>query len=324
MRRTVNNTLENDFLPIPVHSLVPNHCMAVDLYIRESRTGPFQLYRAHDTPFQENDRERLANNGVRNLFISKSSHRLYQDHLRENLTAVLSDESQDITSRFACLSEVMRDTMSAAMSKDDVDQCVNESSRLAEQTVSLLQRDDYVVTELLGVLHHDYCTFTHSTNVAVMCGMLGQALGITDPLRLQQITAGGLLHDLGKQEVPDQILAKPARLSDAEFDIVKNHARWGYEKLCRRTDVTYPQLMMAYQHHERVAGGGYPVGCPKEDIHDWARICTVVDVYEALTANRPYRTPMTAKELREVMTNGSGKIFDPEMLKCWQAIITKK
>lgn len=323
MRVTGKKKPEEDFLSVPIHTLAPNQCMDVDLYIRDTNTGRLRLYKAHDIAFEETDQDRLTQRGVRNLYILKSSHKQYQDQLRENLFNVLNDEGRTVASRFSCLSEVVRDTMATVLDKGDLNRCVQECVLLAEHCVSLLQRDDYVTSELLGVLHHDYCTFTHSTNVALMCAMLGKALGITDEAELQELTVGGLLHDVGKQEVPDHILSKPARLTDAEFDVVKNHARWGYRKLCRRDDVTFAQLMMVYQHHERVAGGGYPVGSVKEEIHDWARMCTVVDVYEALTANRPYRSPMSAKELHEVMSNGSGKIFDPEMLQCWQGLVSE-
>lgn len=320
---TATQQRDRDFLPIPIHSLMPNRCMAVDLYIRDLNTGALRLYRSREIPFEEADRDKLTKRGVRSLYILESAHRDFQDQLRENLLTILEDEGQTVTSRFACLSEVVRDTMSTTFRKGNMDNCVRECENMADHCVSLLQRDDYMVSELLGVLHHDFYTFTHSTNVAMMCGMLGRALGISDSDELQRLTVGGLLHDVGKQEVADHILSKPARLTDEEFDIVKNHARWGYRKLCRREDLSFAQLMMVYQHHERMAGGGYPVGCPGDEIHDWARICTVVDVHEALSSHRPYRRPMSPKELEETMTNSSGKIFDPEILRCWRELLCR-
>jgi len=79
--------------------------------------------------------------------------------------------------------------------------------------------------------------------------------------------------------------------------------------------------MMTYQHHERLDGKGYPVGCIEDDIHPWAKICSVVDVYEALTSNRPYRKSMPRKKALQIMEREIGNAFDPELFKCWQSII---
>jgi HD-GYP domain-containing protein (c-di-GMP phosphodiesterase class II) len=75
--------------------------------------------------------------------------------------------------------------------------------------------------------------------------------------------------------------------------------------------------MMVYQHHERLDGNGYPVGVVESEIHPWSKICSVVDVYEALTSYRPYRSPMSRKTAFEIMERDIGKAFDPEVLGCW-------
>ena len=126
-------------------------------------------------------------------------------------------------------------------------------------------------------------------------------------------------HDVGKLEIADAILSKPGRLDDAEFEIIREHPRTGFRKLCRREDLNFGQLMMVYQHHERLDGKGYPVGITAEQIHPWAKVCTVVDVFEALTSNRPYRKAMSYSKAFEIMDRDSGLAFDPEMLKCWKS-----
>ena len=91
--------------------------------------------------------------------------------------------------------------------------------------------------------------------------------------------------------------------------------------LIERDDLSFGQLMMTYQHHERMDGSGYPVGCLGDEIHPWAKLCAIVDVYEALTSNRPYRSPMTPKTALTLLDKGEGTEFDPEMLKCWRQLI---
>ncbi len=81
--------------------------------------------------------------------------------------------------------------------------------------------------------------------------------------------------------------------------------------------------MMVYQHHERIDGCGYPVGIDGDEIHQWAKQCAVVDVYEAVTSQRPYRQPMPKGKALELLARDSGKSFDPEIVKCWSSIIQR-
>jgi HD-GYP domain-containing protein (c-di-GMP phosphodiesterase class II) len=173
---------------------------------------------------------------------------------------------------------------------------------------------------MMKVLHHDYATFTHSANVAFYCGMLAAELGYPKQV-VEDITAGGLLHDLGKLEIRDELLRKPDKLTDFEFREIRMHPTLGFKKLAHREDLVEGQLMMTYQHHERLDGKGYPVGCVEDEIHPWAKMCTVVDVYEALTSNRAYRKAMTQKTALQIMEREVGTAFDPELFQCWQSII---
>lgn len=173
---------------------------------------------------------------------------------------------------------------------------------------------------MFQVLHHDYTTFTHSANVALYTTMLAKGLGFSVK-DITQVTAGGLLHDLGKLEIPESILCKPGRLNEEEFRIIQMHPTLGYRRLVHREDLTYGQLMMVYQHHERLDGSGYPVGVPAAEIHPWAKLCAIVDVFEAVTSIRPYRKPMPHGEAIELLRRDAGKELDKEMVQCWASTI---
>ncbi len=321
MRAVAASDRLDDFHSVSINTLLPSRCSDMDLFIQRSTKERPRLYRSHDIEFDMDDVRRLIAKGVRTLYIRKSDHQEYQDQLRRILPALLGNEELPLSERYSCLAEVVRDTLATSFKQNDISQAVASCTDLAKDCVRLLQREDYTAKELVNVLQHDFCTFTHSANVGLLSVLLSRALGISDEEELRQITVGGLLHDLGKQEVPDYILTKPSKLTEQEFDIVKRHAVWGYRKLCHRNDISRGQLMMVYQHHERVAGGGYPVGCPKGDIHYWARICTVVDVFEALSANRPYRRPLQRSQLFETMSRGENKLFDGEILRCWMSVM---
>ena len=153
--------------------------------------------------------------------------------------------------------------------------------------------------------------------------MLAKALGIVDRQCLERIATGGLLHDLGKLEIPEAILTKEGKLTDQEFATIKRHPTIGFRKLCHRTDLDFAQLMMVYQHHERLDGKGYPVGVGTGEIHEWGRICAIADVFEALTSTRPYRAAMRPKAAFDIMDRQSTTGFDTEMYQCWKMTIQK-
>jgi HD-GYP domain-containing protein (c-di-GMP phosphodiesterase class II) len=312
------------FLPVSISTLLPDNVIGVRLYIHDTSAGGPRLYRGADIAFERKDRDRLLDRGMRALYINVGDHARYQVYLRNHLPVILGDESIPVHDRFATLNTVVRDVLAGSFRANDVDASLEGADKLAEHCVELMSRDDFVASEIIGLLNHDYQTFTHSANVAYYCLLLAQGLGIQDGGELKAIAVGGFIHDLGKLDIPDRILNKPGKLTDQEFDIIKEHPRTGFLKLCHREDVSFSQLMMVYQHHERVDGGGYPVGLTKDELHDWARLCTVADVYEALTSNRPYRSKLSSVEVLQIMQRDSGKKFDEEILQCWTNTIARK
>jgi len=314
---------QTGFFPVSVSTLIPEQSLGIRLYLRESGSSVPRLYRAEEVPFEETDRKRLLSRGVRTLYISSNDHDRYQAYLRSNLSVVLCDERVPVKERFSSLNAVVRDVLAEAFRLGKTDSAVESSQELATHCVEFISRSDSVASELISVLNHDYYTFTHSANVAFYCVLLARSLGIADRDDLHRIAVGGFLHDIGKLDVPEHVLHKPESLSATEFEIVKHHPRIGFQKLCHRADVTRGQLMMVYQHHERLDGGGYPVGCVKRELHDWTRICKVADVYEALTSDRPYRKRLNLSDVFRIMERDSGKAYDEEFLRCWKSAIAK-
>jgi HD-GYP domain-containing protein (c-di-GMP phosphodiesterase class II) len=148
--------------------------------------------------------------------------------------------------------------------------------------------------------------------VTLACGM-----GLSDKAQISELATGALLHDIGKRHIPLHVLNKPDKLTDAEWEVIREHPAAGFRELVNRDDLTWAQLMMVYQHHERLDGTGYPAGIVGEEIHPWARYCSVVDVFDALTCERPYRKPLPVSEVCEYLGKYSGVWFDAEAVKCW-------
>ncbi|MEM1070994.1 MAG: HD domain-containing phosphohydrolase [Planctomycetota bacterium] len=310
-----------DFIAISVATLLPTEVVGLDLFQEEQDSERLVLYRGAEYPITLDDLNRLRGRGVHRLYISREARAKYQKYLRKIATSN-DPKSIPLSARTGALNEVVRDVLHLAFKKDNVDQTVNAAEQLGVLAADIVTKDEFAASDLFDVLHHDYATFTHSANVAFYCGILAAELGFSRE-DIERVTTGGLLHDLGKLEIEEEILCKPGRLNEQEFRRIRMHPALGFRKLAHRKDLVEGQLMMAYQHHERLDGKGYPVGMVADDIHPWAKICAVVDVYEALTSQRPYRTPMPRSKALMLQQRDSGTAFDSEMLECWKSTIQR-
>lgn len=308
-------------IAVSVATLLPGTVPGTSLYISATGSGSYTLYRAPEHPITEADLENLRRRGISKLYVAGEDHQRYQAYLREHLDHVLEDDTVPHMQRVGCLNAVVRDVLGDVFQQRNLDEQIGQLKEYGEKIVGAICRDGIVLTELRGVLYHDYHTFTHSANVAMYSVMLARALGISDREELSEIATGGLLHDAGKLDIPPGILTKPGRLDDAELRMIRRHPDFGFRKLCQRDDLSRRQLMMVYQHHEQIDGSGYPVRSAGSEIHLWGRICGVADVFEALTANRPYRAGSSFAQACEMMNERSGKAFDEEVLRCWMHFV---
>jgi diguanylate cyclase (GGDEF)-like protein/putative nucleotidyltransferase with HDIG domain len=159
----------------------------------------------------------------------------------------------------------------------------------------------------------DRYTHGHIRRVQAFAIELAQCMGITSESELMALRAGALLHDIGKIAIPEYILNKPTALTDSEYGKMKLHPVVGGNML-KNIEFPYPVLPMVRFHHERWDGNGYPDGLRGEEIPIGARILALVDCYDALTTDRPYRAPMERGELIEFFRKESGKAYDPAVV----------
>ena len=258
---------------------------------------------------------------MRTLYILQGESASYREYLRETLLA-----NPDIppVQRYQVLREATRSVLSEALHKGDHETAVRVTSELSDGLVQTVCNSQTLLNDLLRVMSHDYSIFTHAVNVATHCLLLARQIGITGNQELMQIGQGALLHDIGLQGVPRHIIDKPEKLSERERRIVQEHATHGFQELSRRPELSWPQLMIVYSHHERCDGRGYPVGLVRSEIHEYARICAIADVYEALCRDRPYRRASRRNDVLEYLDRQAGRAFDEEMTRCWIAAVGKK
>ncbi len=162
----------------------------------------------------------------------------------------------------------------------------------------------------------------HSRRVTEQTVRLAERLGIADE-QIVHIRRGSLLHDIGKMGVPDQVLLKPGPLTDEEWALMKQHPDFAYELLLP-IEFLRPALDIPYCHHERWDGSGYPRGLKEEEIPLSARIFAVVDVYDALTSDRPYRPAWEEARALEYLRENAGVLFDPRVVAEFERMLQQK
>jgi hypothetical protein len=160
---------------------------------------------------------------------------------------------------------------------------------------------------------HDRETLGHSQRVTSVCLRLAEGLGIHDPQELEYIRWGALLHDIGNLAIPYDVLHKKDELSSEEWKIIKSHPEWA-EELLGNIDYLKPAIAIPRSHHENWDGTGYPRQLQGEDIPLTARIFAVVDNWDALTSNRPYREAWSADKTAKFLREQCGKKFDSKIV----------
>jgi len=161
----------------------------------------------------------------------------------------------------------------------------------------------------------DNVTVGHTLRAAALTVRLARTMGVPE-IDLPHVHRGSLLHDIGKMAVPDSILRKPGPLTPDEWLVMKQHPQTAYTWLCT-IDFLKPAAVVPLYHHEKWDGSGYLQGLSGEQIPLWARIFTVVDVWDAMRSDRPYRKAISTTDTVNFIQQESGKMFDPRVVKAF-------
>ena len=172
---------------------------------------------------------------------------------------------------------------------EGVNECLEDCGGVFGSMIMMLQN-------LEGL---DDSTYAHCVNVALLSSMLGEKLNLKKE-EIKILSLGGLLHDIGKLKMPEQIVQKPEYFHEKESESIKKHPMEGY-KLLSKKGLPEDVLMCVLQHHERCDGSGYPYGVKRNQINKYARIVAIADVFETLTSNRVYQEAMTPFEAMRIL-----------------------
>lgn len=198
---------------------------------------------------------------------------------------------------------------------------VSDFQKVIANISSALKGSQQTISLLSEIYHKDTYVLSHSLNVATYTLALGVKKGYTDQ-QLTDLGVGALLHDIGKLYIPPEILHKPGKLTDEEYAIVQKHPEYGFELLKKEFEISYLSAHCAYQHHERWDGFGYPRGLKGEEIHPYARLMAVCDVFDAMTSHRVYRKALMPHESMEWIQSKASTFFEEEAVETFHRTIS--
>lgn len=167
----------------------------------------------------------------------------------------------------------------------------------------------------------DHGTFAHSRRVSQISVGFARAIGLSEP-EIEHIWRGALVHDIGKISIPDDILQKPGPLNENEWAQMRQHPIYAYQML-QPLSRFHQTLAIPYHHHERWDGSGYPHGLRGEQIPFNARLFAIVDVWDALNTDRPYRRKTRPMEALSYLKEQAGILFDPKLVHVFTGMITR-
>lgn len=202
--------------------------------------------------------------------------------------------------------------------RDSKDSLPMDSIRMTvQQMINDLLSSADILGNLTEIQGYDDYTFHHSVSTTIISLILAIASGYSEQ-KLIELGMGVLMHDIGKVKVPEGILNKKEKLTEAEFEEIKQHTTYGFDILRKNNDISLLSAHVAFQHQEKWDGTGYPRGLKGNAIHEYGRLAAVADVYEALTSKRVYRKAIEPNEAYEYIVSQGNTHFDPKILEVFK------
>ncbi len=291
---------QESFHSVTLATLQFERATPCDLY-RRMHDGRYVFFARKGVLFDHAARERVMASGGELLYIRQEESHLYRAYLKETLLSIIADPTVSPVKKAEAVHSACLQTLKRTFEEPRA-AFLSRTCEILEPTVHLIISDDQATRHLIRLTTYDHSTYVHSTNVGIFSIALARILFSNDHQHdMQALGAGFFLHDIGKCLIPIEVLNKPGLLTDEEREVVQRHVLDGYQMVESSGLMTDEARTIILQHHERDDGRGYPNKRQAEEIHPYARICRLADIYEALTSDRPYHNCRSSLEALKFM-----------------------
>ncbi len=264
--------------------------------------------------FTSTIKEQIEQQNIVDLYVLEKDHDKYEKDTQVYLKKIIKDDNVSVSLKSEILHEMAADVINDLLEGSINTQKIEQANEVVNDTVNLLLDDPKAINAMLKVTSHDYYTYTHSVNVSTYALGFGSYLNLGKE-QLHMLGMAGIMHDLGKRKVPSEIINKNGKLTDEEFKVIKNHPTYGVEILKELGETNQVLLNIIEQHHEKINGKGYPYGLKDKEIHPFAQIMTIADIFDALTTKRSYKDAMKSFEAFNIMHNHMKQELNSKLLK---------
>ncbi|PAB58145.1 HD-GYP domain-containing protein [Anaeromicrobium sediminis] len=231
-------------------------------------------------------------------------------HIPSTEDIVVSDVIKEENRRKA--HNIIRETMKNICSDGDIR--MKKIGEIVDKIIEDLLSNDSIIVNLSLVRSIDDYTFSHSVNVCVYALIIGISLGYKKE-NLKELGVGAILHDIGKMLINPQVLNKPGKLTEDEYEYIKSHTKLGYEIVKDNKNISESSAQIILTHHERFDGDGYPLKLKGEEIREYSKIVAICDVYDALTSDRVYKSKELPHKVVEYLISMGHHQFDYDLVK---------
>lgn len=296
--KSTNYKLAN-LIKISPKIFVNNKKLDYSIYKQSDENNIFEKFLDFDTEYDKRSIESLETEDVGSLYVKHEDYDKYSKDINKYLLDALNEESS-ILIKSEIIYELASDTMHELLTGDITKTKIEHVSETIDASVKLALSEPNAIKSMIEVTTHDYYTYTHSVDVSTYALTFGAYLGLNE-VQLKALTKGAMLHDLGKKNIPLEILNKNGKLTDDEFEFMKRHPSFGIDILTKLGENDDILFSIVEQHHEKVNGSGYPRGLKDDQIHPFAQIVAICDIFNALTTRRSYKEPMSSFEAIKIM-----------------------
>jgi len=308
------------FVPISLESIEPLIFPDVALYIKTG--GNYVLYKSNGRDFSVYDHERLSKNGIEFIFVSKNDMDVITNHMETNAERLLNSDILSSKAKGKMIYQTSINFVSDIFNNPEKSTDLVRTRRLVENLMSYLSNYPDAISSLETVMTHNYHTFVHSLQVASLTLLMHSERYTLSPDEMLDVGTGAILHDFGKIFVPQEILNKHGKLSDAEVEILRRHPEEGYAYLQDKGVLSPVALTIVRLHHERCDGSGYPLGLDNKNIPRSAQITGVADIYCRLTTDNRGNRTMPPHIAVHLMRNQMKDLFAPTILDTLEKLVS--
>jgi len=307
---------EELFSPVDLEFFEETGNEVFDIFCKTTTFGTSKYVKFINThPSNQEKIRKLIQSGESNeeFYIREDDLTKYHGLATKSLRNMISNPQIPFQEKTQKIYDVSKGIMKEFFDNNASEKMLQSSEEVMDIMEQCLSENEAGLHSLTMITNKDYYTYTHSVNVGLYC----MAFGIKTkmgPNDTRELGLGGMLHDVGKSKIDASLINKNGKLTDEEFQIIKSHSSLGTEILESMQCYGPNVVRMAGEHHEKFKGNGYPKGLVGEEISNFARICKVMDVYDALTTRRSYKKAMAPFEALTLMGKKMADEFDLDIL----------